>query len=828
MGVLSTAKNLNLMKQPLVAVALFYTAGVVLAHFVEAPLLAVFAACFVITFAAMFVSKARPFILPVSLFLFGWLTMTTRSAILSPHDLRSLLHDRAALVSVRGKIVEAPSERLFLRNGNETSHTLGEVEVSAVRLQRGEWQQAFGHVMSRTAGILPAPFVDGQTVEITGIALQPLPAMAEGVFDYARYLNLRGIHHELKVDGATEWKIFGVAVRRPVAERFRTWAQATLARGLPEQDESLRLQWAMLLGWQTALTSEVSEPFMRSGTMHIFAISGLHIALIAGIFLALLRAITLPRFLCGLIVIPVLWFYTAATGWQASAIRSTVMMTVIILGWMLKRPTDLLNSLAAAACIILVWQPEQLFQASFQLSFFVVLSLALLLPPIEKLKEKLFALDPLLPYELRPRWQKIGIKTGNVVWKCFATSLAAFVGSVPLIAYYFHLLTPGSLFANLVVVPVSSLALMSGLGALITGDFIPILTEWFNNSGWFWMRAMVWLSESAANVPAAWCYVRAPGAVFFVLYYGLLIAGCAGWFAKQLLRWSIIACAVVLATIWAIQWQQQRAWHRVTVLPLNGSHGIYAQPSHGAPEWLINSGDRGAVEFTLKPFLQAKGVNRIENLILTHGDSRYVGGAARLNEMFPVKRTLVSPIAFRSSKYREVLSELESKSRAQRSATNGLVLLPWTILHPNSSDRFSLAEDNAVVVLGDFDGTRVLLASDLGKAGQNAIFTRHPELRADIIVAGMPEKGEPLASEWIETLRPKLIVVSDSEFPATRRASPTLLNRLRHTGATVLATRNTGAVTMRFHDGSWRVETARPFSVIEPALETDGRGAPGE
>ena len=75
-------------------------------------------------------------------------------------------------------------------------------------------------------------------------------------------------------------------------------------------------------------------------------------------------------FLCGAVVIPLIWAYTGVTGWQASAIRSTVMMTVIIAGWSLKRPSDLLNSLVAAGFIILVWEPQQIFQARFQLSFF--------------------------------------------------------------------------------------------------------------------------------------------------------------------------------------------------------------------------------------------------------------------------------------------------------------------------------------------------------------------------------------------------------------------------------------------------------------------------
>src|SRR6185312_5587192 len=119
--------------------------------------------------------------------------------------------------------------------------------------------------------------------------------------------------------------------------------------------------------------------FIRTGTMHIFAISGLHVALIAAILVQLLRFFQIPRGACGLVIIPLIWFYTGATGWQPSAIRSTIMSSMVVLGWSLKRPSNLLNSLLASAVIILIWQPEQLFQASFQLSFFVVLSMALLL-----------------------------------------------------------------------------------------------------------------------------------------------------------------------------------------------------------------------------------------------------------------------------------------------------------------------------------------------------------------------------------------------------------------------------------------------------------------
>jgi hypothetical protein len=174
----------------------------------------------------------------------------------------------------------------------------------------------------------------------------PKGPAAEGLFDYRSFLRHQGIHYFFQVERTNDWKLLlksDSPRARPWSDRFRDWAQRVLAKGLPEEDEPLRLLWAMVLGWKPALTPEVAQPFMESGTLHVFAISGLHIALIAGILVSLLRVVQIPRGGCGVVVIPLIWFYTAATGWQASAIRSTVMMTIIIAGWALERPSLLLN-----------------------------------------------------------------------------------------------------------------------------------------------------------------------------------------------------------------------------------------------------------------------------------------------------------------------------------------------------------------------------------------------------------------------------------------------------------------------------------------------------
>src|ERR1700691_3586639 len=165
-------------------------------------------------------------------------------------------------------------------------------------------------------------------------------------------------------------------------------------------------------------------------TMHLFAIDGLRIALISGMLVALLRVLQVSRAWCGIVAIPAIWFYTAATGWESSAIRASVMMTIVIGGWALKRPGDLINSLAAAAFLILLWEPRQLFEASFQLSFFVMLTIGSLLPKLNNFTDGILKYDPLLPDDLIQKWRRIFISISRILARYFSLSLAAWLGSI--------------------------------------------------------------------------------------------------------------------------------------------------------------------------------------------------------------------------------------------------------------------------------------------------------------------------------------------------------------------------------------------------------------
>ena len=571
---------------------------------------------------------------------------------------------------------------------------------------------------------LPENFFAGQSAEISGVIARPGLPLAEGLFDDRDYLQTRGIFYELKTESTNDWQLRApILISPPLTDQFLNWSKRTLAFGLPTEDEPLRLLWAMTLGWRTAFTGDIGDPFLRAGTMHLFAIDGLRIALISGMLVALLRVLRVSRAWCGIVAIPLIWFYTAATGWESSAIRASVMMTIVLGGWALKRPGDLLNSLAAAAFIILLCEPRQLFEASFQLSFCVMLIIGLLLPRMNKISDGLLSHDPFLPNDLIPKWRRVLISTSRILARYFSLSFAAWLGSIPLSALYFHLFSPVSPIANLIAVPLGTLALMSNLGALICGSWFPLTTELFNHSAWFFMSAMTDVSEWFTKIPGSYFYVAAPSWISIGIYYSVLVVILSGWLKTARRKIFFAAILILIAAFYFFRWENSRGETELTVLPLNGGHAVFVYAAGQKNDWLVDCGNESAVNFTLKNFLRAQGVNKIPRLILTEGDLKNCGGAKLLDQFFGVGELWTSGAKFRSGIYKEIISGFEKSSRCKTFDYGGKIGC-WQALSPAATNNFPRADDSALVLLGNFPGSRILLLSDLGRAGQNELLAR--------------------------------------------------------------------------------------------------------
>jgi competence protein ComEC len=795
------------MKRPLIPVALFLVLGILLA-WLPVPLVILFG--FSLLAIGLFVvwPRARPVVVCALIVLTGWTDHACRTAILSPHDLRVTFGGRQASMTVRGTLCNTPAHRLHQDLKKRTYHwtSTAEIQLSEVRENEHDWQPAFGRIATVTDDYIPDSFFAGQTVEVSAVLSPASGPVAEGLFDYRSYLSHQGIYYEMHVLSPGDWRILASPASPPLADRFCAWARNTLALGLPVKDESLQLEYALTLGWKAALTDEISEPFIRAATYHIFAVDGLRIAIISGILIGLFRVAGIPRAWCGMLAAPLICFYAAMTGWPASAVRAIVMILVIFGGWALNRPSDLINSLFAAAIVILLWEPRQLFQAGFQLSFFVVLCIVLILPFFKTIGEWLLRPDPLLPDSLRPRWQRWLRPPALYVTDLLLTSTAAWLGSIPLVALYFHLVTPLSGPANVIAVPLCALVLVCNLSSLLLVAWLPPVAILFNHAGWFFMECIRTTSQWSANWPGAYFYLPMPSLFTIALYYFILLGALTGWFFRgRWHRWKI-GSMLILCGIWCALWPWERPATRLTVLAADGGHAIHLRGPGSGNEWLIDCGGDSTVEYLAKPYLRAQGVNWLTHFLLTHGESSFTGGAQLFCSLFDPRNIHISSVHFLSTDYNDFLRAIQTNSALRSPVRPGDQLGPFIALFPGTDSQFARADDNPIVLRAEINGVRVLLLSDLSHAGQNALLNADTNaVRADIVVAGVPIKSEPLCDAFLDFVQPQVIIIADSDFPADREASRSLRERLARRNIPVFYTSQMHAVTVVIRPGRWEV-----------------------
>jgi competence protein ComEC len=804
-----------MIKRPLGIVAVLYAFGVLIGTYIPLTLYCILVVSVPVLAGIFLAPRLRPYFIRFLLILVGWTNFAWHTAVTNPNDLRTVLGNDPQLLTIRGTLAETPQLRVYPSDDGETLRTAARLNVTALESSGSPVPggPASGQITVITPGELPEKFFRGQEVRIYGVIGPPPLPVAEGLFNYREYLRRQGIYFELKAESSNDWQIIGGQnTSPPISDRFKQWAKASLAMGRGEADTPLHLEQALTLGEKAYLSEDLTEPFMQAATYHIFAVDGLRMAILFGIFFTALRRLRMPRNVCSLVILPLLWFYVDLTGWPASAIRAAVMLSIVLIAWMLKRPVDVLNSLFAAALVILLWQPQQLYQAGFQLSFCVVLCIILVMPAFDKLVQRALQFDPLLPDELRPRWQILVHKPIRFACGLIASSLAAWLGSLPLAAYYFHLFTPVSTPANVVAVPLCGAVLVCNCLTLLFTGWLPAAAIFFNYFGWLFMKWILATSIWFAQWPSAYRYIEAPTLFTIVAFYAIFIAAATGWLFKSEWRKRKFTGLCLIIAIWCGQWIHFHSQTHLTVLPLNGGSAIYFEAPGSKNDLLIDCGNDDSVRLVTERYLQAQGVNSIPRIVLTVGAVQQVGGFEQLQSLTPAKKVLTSAVSFRSPAYRKILETTDSTPNLRQIVHPTDVIGNWTVLHPDATNNFTRAEDNALVLLGEIHGTRILLLSQLGRTGQGALLENNPGLRADIVIAGLPEQTEPLNNTLLESLHPALIIISDSKSPAPRHATRALRDRLEKSGVPVVYTSEVGAVKIALKENHWKASTVESQS----------------
>src|SRR5215472_7283117 len=353
----------------------------------------------------------------------------------------------------------------------------------------------------------------GDELRLFGIAEPIAPPRNPGEFDVRAYLTRHDIRRMLFARYSEDGTLIRHGGGNPVlrtAQASRTWMQNALCRGLDDAPEVKTFISGIVLGIRHETPVDIEEPFQQTGTIHLFAVAGLHVGIVAALLWLLAAIARLPRKRAAAFIIPALFFYAAVTGLHIPALRAAVMASILVGSYFFERRAFLPNSLAAAAFFILCWNTNELFSTGFQLSFAVVGAIVFFANPFFKFLQRRGATDPFLPQTLLRgprRWVHSAYD-----WVCggASVSLAAWIGSLPLILWYFHLVTPISLLPNLVVVPIAFFMLAIALLSLVTTPILPWFALVFNNANWALATFVIGIVHVFAQIPGGHFYVDEP------------------------------------------------------------------------------------------------------------------------------------------------------------------------------------------------------------------------------------------------------------------------------------------------------------------------------
>ena len=331
--------------------------------------------------------------------------------------------------------------------------------------------------------------------------------------------------------------------------RLRGYAAEALGRGVEKHfPQSVSLVRAMTLGYRSDIPRDVEEAFKASGTIHVFAISGLHVGIIAGLIVSLFVLLDLPLRWRPIALFPILVAYVILTGGRPSAVRSCV-MTLLVFGSILaERPSDAINSLCFAALLIVGYDPMQLLDLGFLFSFACTYGILAFVYPINdavsvvgrwfrgvrrrRLARELVgagaepdewalalgSVSVLQERESSSRWTDRLVKLRGML----AVSVATWLLSAPLTAYCFGRLSPIAILCNLPVIPLAVGVVTCAASSLLCALIFPPLCAVFNLVNVVLTEAMTQTAQLASRIPGAVAEVEPWSFSAVLLWYGVL------------------------------------------------------------------------------------------------------------------------------------------------------------------------------------------------------------------------------------------------------------------------------------------------------------------
>jgi competence protein ComEC len=813
----------DIRQHPLVIITLGYIGGITLSLYLHLADTFSYSLILVtgigVVLTIFFKSKLAQPILVIFFFLAGHLNGSLEQAIPD-----SAGHIRGKVDETQEIIVIGTVQRVFGFNGRTSKF---DILSTAFRTADTQFEPVHGSIRYTMEGRLPLNIIPGKAFAIRAKLKTPKKYATPGSFDYPLYLAQQHIYVTSFIKSPLY--IQQVQLQQPAYHTF-TYAPEVLRTKINTfidynlKGEHAAVYKALLTGDRSSISHELIETFKGSGCLHILAISGIHMSLLGLVLYAcffwllrrstwLIHRINTKKMALCLCVIPLL-FYTFIAGAKTPVIRSFIMSLVVIIAICYGKKHSFPTLVSIAALIVLALSPGDLATPSFQLTFAAVISIAAAFPLLTRIKTA-----------LSERLDNLHLVTA-LTWiiASLIISLAATLGTAPLLIFHFNLISLVGIFANLFVEPLLCLwSLTIGFAAILFIFIAPPFAQLLLNIGGTGIYLAIDIAVFFHSLPYSSLLLPTVSTLQIIFYYLcllLLIRQSLGYnrlrvFASAGLLIIIIAAVLPLKEV-VKEFKKESAISYLDVG--HGSCTLIETP--GGKRILVDGGALTSPGFDIgkmiiTPFLLEKKILHVDDIIITHSDSDHYNGVAFLLGQFRVKRLWVNTKESNDRSWShlidiaeecgtEVLVPKSNHFIARNEAMSMQVIANTTDVTAVSADN-----DNGLIVKYQHGEFSALFPGDISTVMERKLVEAATDLKATILLAAHHGSATSNSIEFLSAVQPKMMVVSSgrrrSLFPAE-----TVTTRCSNMNIPVITTNTSGTVSFTTRQGGYSMETFYP------------------
>jgi competence protein ComEC len=636
-----------------------------------------------------------------------------------------------------------------------------------------------------------------------------------GAFDYRTFLMRQGVFGAVHTGTGKVQKIMDVSpsvLTRGVQglENIRNRFYEFIMTRLDHRDGAHVLA-ALVTGIKHGMPPELRDQFAKAGTSHLLAISGLHMGILSLIFFFVFyRVLWLfpgwmvtarARKTAGLLTLIPLGLYLVFSGFSPSTQRAFVMIALFMTAFVIEKQTHPFNTLAGAGIVILLIDPAALFSISFQLSFTAVLFIVAGMKVMEK----------------HPGFHLSAIP--GFVLSISSITLMAGLGTFPLIAGYFNLVSLVQIPANLVLVPVIGfLCLPAGLMSLMIRPLVPELSAWLLTGAAClveWCTVYVtWLTR----LPFAWSYVPVwswPDIFMAYLFLGAVFVALN--FKKAAPVMAVVIITVTGICGFRLVMPEKKPGHMtVTVLDVGQGNAALVQTIENKVILIDGGGFSGGTTFdvgryVVAPFLWHRGITALDVVILTHPDADHMNGLVFILENFRVRTLVRNADISPHESFERIMTACREKKIP--------VFIPGCDDHRMGWENTQLTffqcdslipdgntNDNSLVFKLTWDEFSMLFPGDILSGRERLLADRMPHhLSSTILLA--PHHGSNSSSTrfFLDRVNPETVVISCGFNNPYRFPHPEVIHRYSKKNMQIFRTDRHGAVTITSNGRDYQI-----------------------